>query len=409
MRKTITSITPLALERDSRTLKMAISVARLGYSSTVIEKFKSKADFSHLGISVISLSNQQVTFIQDIPIKQCFIKEKIVIIFKYFWHAAKRMRLEWFNDLISYYFFKKQFKKQYCLKTFKGCNADVYIFHSYEYTDFALHLPKYTKIVYDAHDFYQEIAPSTLESSLARNWILPFSKKLEKKMINRANIFSTVSEGLVHKYAKVFQRNPLVLYNTHDFRNDEKIVIDLRTFLNLKSNDVIVCSVGNKKLGMAFDELVDVFENRLTQIHLVFIGNGYDEIKSTYSNIHFVPLIDPNKLVPFIKSANFGIVPYFALTENYRYALPNRFFQMIAAEIPIIFSSELEEIVKLNNKFRFGIPMNIRCTEDIEKSVHMLMNNDSNYKAHAVTAAKMLNWESEEKKLKVLLEALCNN
>ena len=40
--KTIVTVTPLAVEADSRTLKQASSVARFGYRSVVVENGKSR-------------------------------------------------------------------------------------------------------------------------------------------------------------------------------------------------------------------------------------------------------------------------------------------------------------------------------------------------------------------------------
>jgi hypothetical protein len=61
---TIVSITPLAVRSDSRTLKQASSVARLGYRSIVVEGMASKLDRSRLLFELLSVPAPPPRFAQ---------------------------------------------------------------------------------------------------------------------------------------------------------------------------------------------------------------------------------------------------------------------------------------------------------------------------------------------------------
>ena len=47
--------------------------------------------------------------------------------------------------------------------------------------------------------------------------------------------------------------------------------------------------------------------------------------------------------MPTIRTADLGLVLYEPYSENYRYALPNGFFQLVAAGLPIV-RGQLQEI-----------------------------------------------------------------
>lgn len=401
-KKTIISITPIALQRDSRTLKMAASFARLGYRSIVVERLGSEENFGALGIEVISV-NKVVPVSSEHSYPNHSYSRKIL---KFFWHLMRSLGLGYINDYLSFQEFKRNFKKEYSLESIQIPEGDIYVFHSYEFLEFALSLKKDTKIIYDAHDFYQEINPLDDESKLVKKWIMPFRWDLERKLIDRCDVFLTVSPGLEKKYLNASGKRPFVIQNAHDTRNDYLSKKSVRDYLNLGANDNIVCCVGNKKKGMVFEQLLDVFSKNIPNMHLVFIGNGYDYSSKSSPNIHSIPALNPNELVPFLRTANMGIVPYFGLSDNYKSALPNGFFQLIASELPLVFSTELVEINHFNQQYNFGIATNIKQEKDIVKTLKEIDNNYTTFKTNIAKASQRLSWPEEEKKLKPLLYTL---
>ncbi|MBM3468432.1 MAG: glycosyltransferase family 4 protein [Alphaproteobacteria bacterium] len=403
MKKVALSLTPVSLEKDSRTLKLAASFARKGYRSIVIEHIPSQKNFGEYGIEVFK-ANESPTLsltVEERPSNN-FVRK----IAKLIWHGMRYIRLGFVNDFISFISYKKIYKEKYSLNPHLIPSADVYIFHSYEYLDFALSLPKESLIIYDAHDFYQEINPGSGHSSLVRKWLLPYQKKREKSLISRADIFLTVSDGLSHKYRKTFSKTPTVIRNTHDTRIDTNLQKGIRTILNLTNDDIIVCAVGNNKVGMALDSTIKAFSLLPPHYHLVFLGKGYEKLNTEDTRIHFLPAIPANEVVPFIKEANLGILLYFDLTENYKYALPNGFFQMLAAGLPLIFPQQLQEVCALHNSFSFGVQTNIGDINSIFKALNEVSDNRTFYKKNVNKFNEEINWAHEENKVFSLINDL---
>ena len=102
MPKIIVSITPVALDRDSRTLKIAHSFAKWRYQSIVVEGQKSALDFSKYGIKVLSLADSS----EKIPNNNVIYSKNFVVHFlKAVWFQLKKMRLTFFLYYLLFYDF----------------------------------------------------------------------------------------------------------------------------------------------------------------------------------------------------------------------------------------------------------------------------------------------------------------
>lgn len=400
MKKTVISLTPGSLDKDSRTLKMAATFARRGYRSIVVEHVPSQRNFEALGIEIIPFETS-VHAVFSSPKRTNHLRGLLTSAAKFIWHGMRYVGLGLINDRISFYRFKKIFKEKYSLENRTIPQADIYIFHSYERVDFALKLPQDSIVIYDAHDFYSDMQPSSQQSSLVKNWILPYQRRLEEKLIDRSNIFITVSDGIAQKYEESFKKTPYVIRNLHDSRIDVVTNKDIRTHLQLDKSTFITCVMGNFKLGMAYDESVEAFSKLAGDSHLVFIGANYDNKVKCNKNIHFIDSLNPEEIVPFISTADCGLINYFDFTDDYKYALPNRFFQMMAAGLPLLYPAQLIEIDKLNKIYEFGIPTNVKCVHDIIENVKKLRTNGNinYYRKNTKNAKKQINWEKEEQNL----------
>lgn len=399
MVKTVVSLTPVALDKDSRTLKMAASFSKFGMRSIVVEGDKSNIDFSKYGIETIFVGQdgqKKGNSVIDAPEN---ISRKVL---KLLWEKLKKFQCHFVLDLIGYLSFRKYFYSKFFLRVEnKIPEAELYYLHSYEYflaIEKKIKLNK-ANLVYDAHDFYVKINPDS--KFYGSKFIKNFQKEIEAQAIKNANFTVTVSDGLREMYSNEFSSRPIVIRNAHNYALDSELKTSLKERVGLKSSDKITLIIGNRKKGQALYEVIKAFSKCAPKNnYLVFIGAGYEEIKYKISpteqkRIILLSHVKPTEIVPLAKEADFGILPYFALTDNYKYALPNGFFQMIAAQLPIIFSEDLNEINKLNNEYSFGIATNFNSEVEFEKHLRYFFKNFS--KRDVLKVKKVLNWDSEEK------------
>lgn len=402
MHKIVVSLTPVALDRDSRTLKIAHSFAKWGYESIVLEGHPSQKDFSFLGIKIISLERNGIN--KPVGTNQT-PTSYLNALLKLFWNLLKALKLTKILNCVSFYFFKKDFYNKYVNNlNIKIPDADIYYLHSYEYflavKEKVIRLG--SKVIYDAHDFYLEINPHKpfLGSALIKN----FQRKIESDLIKASHLMFTVSEGLSRLYNSAYQTKPMVLRNAHHVEIDDKNCISIRKNLGLTDRDYVTVIIGNCKQGQALGTIISTFLTCLDEnYHLAFIGGGYETVQQALTatqqdRVHFLSVVQPTAIVPLARQADFGILPYFSLTDNYKYALPNGFFQMIAAQLPILFSNDLIEIRKQNDMYGFGVSTDFKSTEIFKKDLENFISNFS--RKDALRANEALSWKNEERLLK---------
>jgi hypothetical protein len=98
-------------------------------------------------------------------------------------------------------------------------------------------------------------------------------------------------------------------------------------------------------------------------------------------------------------------VLYFGGSPDYENALPNRFFQSIAAEVPLVYPN-LNEIRRLADRYGMGIMANPQNPDEIKLALQVLIEDDERRTAirrNLRHANLELCWEHEERVLKVLL------
>ena len=86
---------------------------------------------------------------------------------------------------------------------------------------------------------------------------------------------------------------------------------------------------------------------------------------------------------------------------NYRYALPNKLFDYIQAQIPV-FVSALPEMSSVVSDYQIGIVGKIREVGNVRQYLLELLfdeNKRITWKKNLVKAADELSWKNEEKKL----------
>jgi glycosyltransferase involved in cell wall biosynthesis len=255
--------------------------------------------------------------------------------------ALRRGRFGWGGELALYAAYRVLDGWRHTRRAFDIIpRADLYYLHSFE-----LHRSiagRGAPIIYDAHDFYRGIEPPDRQPSFDRRRLRPFLDRLEDRLVASAAACVTVSDGVAGLMEEAFKRRPVVIRNCHDDRLDRAIEPDLRARLGLSPGDRLCVVVGNRKRGLAVDVASEAFARLPDNVHLAFVGRFYDADRERLNGhvaanrLHFAHCVAPNEVVPFIRSADLGLVLYEHYSENYRLSLPNGFFQMVAAGLPLV-------------------------------------------------------------------------
>jgi glycosyltransferase involved in cell wall biosynthesis len=384
----IISLTPAPLSRDSRALKAAMTYARAGFDSRVIEGLASVGRWEGWPIRVDTVRRGEAPLLRSVGRRGLRHPNGGMFTFLIF------------LAYIGYYFLN------YALRPLPHLRqASLFHLHSYEYFPLvrlwtALFGGHY---IYDAHDFYANLDPQLDGLPAQRRWIRPFQRWIERHCIRGAAAVLVVSEGIAALVEARYGRRPDIIRNCHDFRLDRKPPGSLRETIGLGDDAFLVVSVGHCKPGMAVNEALHALAALPPRVHLAFVGAGYqlDEAVARLGlagRVHTPGPMPANEVVPFVASADAALIHYYSYTPNYENALPNGLFQTIAAGLPLVYSP-LPQIRRLLERHGAGIPADAKSPLTIAAAIGQLVNDPDERRRQTEATRSMsraLNFEREE-------------
>lgn len=365
--KKVTSIVLNNFKNDSRVLKENISLQKAGYEVQVValheESLKKYDKFQNIQVHRVKLKSRG------------WSKHKLVQLLKYFEFIYKVV---------------KQYKK-----------SDIIHCNDLNSLPIGVIIKKFfnknAKIVYDAHEYEINDVPNQSQRSIKIKYYV------EKFFIKYADKVITVSNAIADEYVKLYNiEKPALVLNTPPYKEIQKKNI-FRETLDIKEDQTIFLYQGGLSHGRGIEILLETFktiddENAV----IVFMGYGSLEnmIKKTskeYKNIYLHQAVSPNVLLDYTSSADFGISTIEDSCLSYRYCLPNKLFEYLMAEIPVIVSNlyEMRRLVKIN---RIGIVAEENTPQGLKKAIKEAVKLDKEeLKTNIQKVKTIYNWEEQEK------------
>ena len=254
------------------------------------------------------------------------------------------------------------------------------------------------KLVYDCHE---------LESHRnGKGTFMRFAiRTLEKLFIPWAELVITVSPSIKEFYKKKYNLPFVALIR--NLPNEMQVVHSntLREKLGLEKNQMVFLYQGMLAKGRGIEVLLNAFEARqTTDAVIVFMGFGalkeeIEEFASRNENIFFVPAVSYAEIPLYSGSADVGVNSVEPTCLSYKFSLPNKLFEYIQSEIPVL-TNPLPDCVALVNEYKVGRVIPTWNLESINEVVSDVLKEDlSLYIPHLKAAKKILNWEVEEQVL----------
>ena len=142
-------------------------------------------------------------------------------------------------------------------------------------------------------------------------------------------------------------------------------------------------------------------------LHIYGDGNFLEQAKKiTVENqvqekIFFKGKFLPDELSIITAQAHIGINLVEAFGKNQFLSLANKFFDYIQNGIPQV-TMDFTEYKKINDEYEVALLINNISTSEIEKSLHILLEDEAIYsrlQQNCLKAREVYNWQNEEKKL----------
>jgi glycosyltransferase involved in cell wall biosynthesis len=262
-------------------------------------------------------------------------------------------------------------------------------------------------LIYDAHEFYGGLEVFNRNKIRKKIWLA-----VEYFAVPWIDVLITVSQPLADLYRKKYSRLKQVIV----IRNlPEKEVLSDTSVPLVKTSDPVILFQGHFRPGRGLINLIEAF-SQIKDAHLVMIGGGdmEGELKSMVlkkrlgNSVSFLGYIPTDELIQTAARADLGVVLFEPTSLNYRYALPNKFFEYIMAGIPVL-ASNIDTFKSYMETYQIGLTVDPSDVEEIKRTLtKMLTDRDMiiYWRKNAQKASQELNWESESLKMNHIYEDL---
>ena len=263
-------------------------------------------------------------------------------------------------------------------------------------------------LIYDAHEYFTGV-PELKHKPINRTiW-----KLSERLAIPFAHVTYTVNSSVAALYESDNARAFSIVRNM-PFKLKSTETID-RAQITSEDNAKIIIYQGAVNMDRGLEEAIDAMHYIKTNAILLIVGIGdiLDKLKSKVINeqltdkVVFVGQVHFAELTKYTLLANVGLCIEKSTNLNYTYSLPNKFFDYIQCNVPIL-SSGVKEVRKIMEKYDIGMILDSHSPEHIAELLDKMLNNHTainNWKEQLKVAADEFCWEKEQIRLIELLKA----
>lgn len=263
------------------------------------------------------------------------------------------------------------------------------------------------KLYYDSHEYFTEV-PELVNRPKVRDTWEGLEKSIVPKIENAYTVCQSIAEAYRYKYGTYFHVVRNVPERMAKFEVPEEKKLDF-------GGKKIILYQGALNIGRGLEQMIRAMQY-IDNAVFVVVGAGDIEVQ-LQTLMHSLKLIEK---VKFLGRMSFDEVKYITVQAglglsieedlglNYKYALPNKLFDYIQAEIPVLVSN-LPEMKKVVNDYQIGAILESHQPEMMAKQINELLNDSEKiavWKTNLKKAAEELCWEKEKEVLKAIYSKL---
>ncbi len=264
-------------------------------------------------------------------------------------------------------------------------------------------------LIYDSHELFTEQAPLANRLKERLIWTA-----LERILIGRANAVITVCDSIADELAQRYNiKRPVVIRNMPPYTPAARTTM-IHKRLGLPESQKIVLYQGGLLKGIGLENIVRLGQF-LRQALLVIIGSGPLEAElqrlvqtlQLTDRVRFIPHVPFQDLAAYTASAHLGLILLQGEGLNTHFALPNKLFEYLMADLPII-CRPLPELLKIISAFQVGFAIETEDLAAVAAKIEAFLADETLYQIYtcnARQAAQELNWDHEKEKLKAVYSA----
>lgn len=263
---------------------------------------------------------------------------------------------------------------------------------------------KKKQLVYDSHEYFTEVPELIHRPKVKRVW-----EWLEKIMLPKIKHAYTVCNSIAQIYSEKYDVPFKVVRNVPVKSN---VVFD-----KIENSEKIIIYQGAVNIGRGLKQAILAMKF-IDGAKLIIAGDGdikpqLEELVKTenlQNRVEFAGRLPINELANRTPQADLGLSIEEDLGLNYRFALPNKLFDYIQANVPVLVSN-LPEMAAVVNQYKIGeITVSLNPEYLAEKMKAVLYNTENRkvWKTNLKAAANELVWEKEELVVREIFSVFLN-
>ncbi|MFW6259496.1 MAG: glycosyltransferase [Tangfeifania sp.] len=258
-------------------------------------------------------------------------------------------------------------------------------------------------LVYDSHEYFTEVPELVNRRRVQKIW-----EWLEKQMLPKLKYAYTVCDSIAEVYRQKYG-TPFRVVRNFPMANQSKPTLPLKPEKNEKT--VLYQGAINVHRGL---EQAILAMKYLNNVRFVIAGDGDIRVQleklvqqeNLESKVEFLGRLPISELAKITPNADLGLSIEEDVGLNYRFALPNKLFDYIQAEVPVLVTN-LPEMAAVVNRYRIGEITGSLEPEKLAAKINRALFDEAKrqkWKDNLKVAAGELTWENEEKRLMEIYE-----
>lgn len=258
---------------------------------------------------------------------------------------------------------------------------------------------KRAKIYYDSRELFGYLAG--LKQKKLKQSFWKWTEKLFIKSADRVIVTGKMDgEFLKQEYGI---ENIILLRNLPRYYKPET-KIDLHSQLQIEKTRKIILYQGVLLKGRGIEKVFEVLNDLPNHVFIIAGGGEFedyykrlaDEMKLT-EQVYFLGKFTQEDLPKVTASTDVGVSLIENLSKSYYYALPNKLFEYVMADVPVVVSN-LPQMKEVIQKYDVGFAVDIDNKTELINVIKKLTEDASlnvSKKQNCYIASQELNWEKE--------------
>lgn len=264
-------------------------------------------------------------------------------------------------------------------------------------------------VIYDTHEYFTETAELYNRGFVKSIWV-----SIENYFFPKIKYIYTVNHTIADLYKQRYHKDLLVVRNVPLLQpiTDKQDALSPAIFPIPADKKILLLQGNGINENRGAEEFVSAAKLLNETFILVIAGNGLiiERLKTMVAENSLQQKVFFTGVLPFQQLQNLTRLAYcgFSLDKplniNQQASLPNKLFDYLAADVPVIVSN-IKEVATIVEQYQTGIVIDAVTPEKIAEAVQAMAEDENrytNYRSNIHAAITDLNWNKE----KIIIENL---